>query len=80
MGSVCGGFVKLAVLRGAQLAQRLAFQLQAMGAVHKPVEYGVGDRGIADMRMPVLDWQLAGDDGRHAAVAIVDDFQKIPTL
>jgi hypothetical protein len=32
------------------------------------------------VRVPVLDRELAGDDGRHAAVAIVDDFQQIPAL
>jgi hypothetical protein len=51
-----------------------------MGAVHQSVKYGIGDGRIADVRVPVLDRELAGDDGRHTAVTIVNDFQKILPL
>ena len=30
--------------------------------------------------MPIFDRHLAGDDGRSALVAIVDDFEEIATL
>ena len=33
-----------------------------MIALHDAVEDGVGDGGITDPGMPVLDWQLAGND------------------
>jgi len=36
--------------------------------------------GVGDVLMPVLDRYLAGDDGRSALVAIVDDFEEIATL
>ena len=35
---------------------------------------------IADDLVPVFDGQLAGDDGRAAAVPIVDDLQEIAPL
>ena len=34
-----------------------------MRAVHEPVEDSVGERGVADVVVPVLDGQLAGDEG-----------------
>ena len=48
MESVCGGFVKLSVLRGAQFAQGLALQLQPVCAVDKAVEHGIGNGGITE--------------------------------
>ena len=75
MGSVCDGLVKLDVLGGAEFAQGLALQFEPMSAVHQTVEHGIGDCGIADVSVPVVDRQLAGDDGGSAAVTIVDDFQ-----
>jgi hypothetical protein len=46
----------------------------------QPVEHGIGDGGIADVRMPVVDRQLAGDDGGGAAMAVVDDLQQVASL
>ena len=51
-----------------------------MRAVDQPVEDGIGDGWIADMGMPVLNRQLAGDDGGGASVPIVDDLQQIASL
>src|SRR6202035_1473698 len=39
----------------------------------------VGDGGIGDDPVPVLDGHLAGDDGRSALMSIVDDFEEIAT-
>ena len=47
-----------------------------MGAVDEAVEDGVGDGGIVEPGMPVVDGQLAGDDGGFAG-AVVDDFQEV---
>ncbi len=44
----------------------MAAQLDAVGVVDEPVHDGVGDGGVAQRLMPLLDWQLAGDDGRAA--------------
>src|SRR5689334_21805215 len=80
MGSVCNGLVKLGVLCSADFAQGLALQLEPVSAVNEAVEHRVGNGGIADVGVPVVDWQLAGDDGGSAAVPIVDDFQQIASL
>lgn len=45
-----------------------------MVALHDAVKEGVGDGGVADPRVAVLDRQLAGDDGGLVAGAVVDDF------
>src|ERR1700733_15276461 len=51
-----------------------------MGAVDQAVEHRVGDSGITNVSMPVLDRQLAGDDGGSAAMTVVDDFQQVTPL
>lgn len=44
------------------------------------IQDGVGDGRVGDDLMPTFDRHLAGDDGRSALVAIVDDFEEIATL
>lgn len=41
------------------------------------IENGVGDRGVVEPAVPVIDGELAGDDGGAATDAIVDDFQQV---
>jgi hypothetical protein len=48
--------------------------------VDDPVEDGVGQRRVADDLVPVVDRQLAGDDQRAGAVAVLDDLQQIALL
>jgi hypothetical protein len=48
--------------------------------VHEAVEDGIGDGGIDDHLVPVIDRELTGHDGRAAAVAIVDDFEQVAAL
>ena len=43
-----------------------------MRVVHDAVEDRVGDGGIVQPRMPLADGQLAGDDGRLGAHAVVE--------
>ena len=38
--------------------------------MHEPVEDGVGEGGFADVVMPGIDRELAGDQGGLAAVAM----------
>ena len=51
-----------------------------MGVVNQAIQDGVGDRGIADVFMPVFDRELAGDDGGAGAVAVLDDLQEISSF
>ena len=48
---------------GSPFAQGFSVQQQAMGVVNKSVQHGVGDSGIADNLVPVIDRHLAGDNG-----------------
>ena len=47
--------------------------------VHHPIQNCVGNSRIPNPRMPVLDGQLAGDDGGLVASAVIDDLQQIST-
>src|SRR6201995_5177797 len=51
-----------------------------MSAVNDAVEDGVTESRIADVSVPFVHRELAGDDGGSAAVAIVDDLQQIASL
>ena len=48
-----------------------------MNALHDPVEDGIGDGLVADPRMPVINWQLRGDDGGFVRRAVVDDLEQV---
>jgi hypothetical protein len=45
--------------------------------VDEPVENSIGDGRVGDDVVPVVDRQLAGDDGAATAVAVVDDLEDI---
>jgi hypothetical protein len=45
--------------------------------VDEPVQDGVGQGGVADGGMPVLDGKLAGHDGRACPVAVVEHLQQV---
>lgn len=44
------------------------------------IENGIGQGGIGEAGMPVLQRDLGGHQGRSPAVAVVDDLQQIPSL
>ncbi len=44
-------------------SHRFSFQIDLVGVVYEAVEDGVGKGGIADPFVPVLDGELAGDQG-----------------
>ena len=48
-----------------------------MGVVDEAVEDSVGQGRLADEIVPAVDWELAGDQGGGATVAVVDDLQQI---
>lgn len=45
--------------------------------MYQAIEQGVGQRGVVDPAVPVLDGKLAGQDGGAAAGAVVDHFQQV---
>ena len=48
-----------------------------MGVVDEPVEDGVGIGWTADHLVPRRNRQLAGDDRRSAAIALLEDFEEV---
>ena len=61
----------------ASFAHAFSLDVQAMGVVDEAVEDGVGERGIADDLVPLLDRNLAGDQDRGALMAILEDFEEV---
>ena len=41
----------------------LSFELELVGVVHEAVEDGIGESGVADRFVPVIERELAGDEG-----------------
>lgn len=52
-------------------------ELKAVSIVNEAVQNCVTEGGIADDVMPVFHGNLAGDDGRCATMAIVEDLQEV---
>jgi len=55
----------------------VAGEVDAVGVVDDAIEDRIGIGRIADEIVPFVDWDLAGDDGRSAAVAFFEDLKKI---
>src|SRR6266700_1188030 len=53
-------------------SQAVAGEIDAVGVVDEAVEDGVGIGRIADDLVPFIDGDLAGEDGRAAAVAFFE--------
>ena len=51
-----------------------------MRVVNEAVEDGVPEGGVANDVMPVIDGELAGDEGRATAVAVVEDLEELTAL
>src|ERR1700682_3126389 len=79
VGSDFLGCVKFGALR-SDLSHAVSIECEAVSVVDEPVEDGIGDGRIGHDVVPIFDRHLAGDDGRSALVAIVDDFEEIATL
>ena len=62
------------------LAHGIAFELYLIGVVEQPVAYGISQGGVADIRMPVTDGALAGNDGGARLLAVFHDLQQVPSL
>ena len=48
-----------------------------MGVVEQPIADGVGHGSVSKLVIPVLDAELAGEDGGAGAVAVVEDLEQI---
>ncbi len=61
MGSCLSGAVKPGYF-GDGFSQAVALKDQPVGVVDEPVEDGIGDSGIANDVVPMIDRQLAGQE------------------
>src|SRR5258708_34459063 len=55
----------------------LPVEIDPVGVMDQAVEDGVGVGGVADQRVPLIDGELAGDDGGAMAVAVLEDLQEV---
>jgi hypothetical protein len=53
-----------------------SFELDAVGVVNEAIQDGIGEGGVGDVVMPVIDGELAGHEGGAGAVSFLDDFEK----
>src|SRR5215813_5866377 len=60
---------------GLPFAHGVALQGNLVCVVDEPVQDGIGQRGLPNRRMPVLDRQLTGNDRRPAVMAIFKELQ-----
>jgi hypothetical protein len=61
-------------------AHAFSFDWQTVGVVDETIEDGISEHGIADDFVPLLDWNLAGDQNRRALMAVFEDFKEIALL
>ena len=43
----------------------------------EPVEDGVGEGGVAEQVVPLLDGKLAGDQGGTGGVSVLEDLEEV---
>ena len=51
-----------------------------MGVMDQPVEDSVGNRGIADLFMPVRYGKLTGDDGGGVPMSLLNNLQQVSSF
>src|SRR5438552_10865928 len=66
-------------LVGARASQAVAGEINPVRVVDDAIEDGVGVGWIADQLVPFVEGDLAGDDGRAAAVTFFEDFEEVVT-
>ena len=66
-------------LGGACASQAVAGEIDSVRVVNDAIEDGVGIGGIADQLVPFVDGDLAGDDGRSAAIAFFENLEQVMT-
>ena len=65
------------MIAGVLLSHAFSGELQAMSVVNETVQDSVAQGGVANDVVPEFHGDLAGYDGRGAAVAIIEDLQKV---
>src|SRR6202022_3199633 len=76
IGSGVWGGVK-SLTAGVVLSHAFSGELKTVSVVNEAVQDRVAEGGVADDVVPMFDGDLAGNDGRGATVAIIEDLQKV---
>ena len=78
--SFAGSSLGFCLVVGFELAHGWPVQFQPIGVVDDAIEDGVGEGRLADDIVPLVEGELAGDERRAAAIAVLDDFHQIAPL
>ena len=70
----------LAVCFPALLSERVPLEREFVRVMHQSVKDGVAQGGVPDDLVPLLDGELAGDQGGAQAVAVLQDFEDVTAL
>ena len=62
------------------LSHRISFELEFVGVVDEPVEDGVGEGGVAEQVVPLLDGKLAGDQGGTGGVSVLEELEEVSAM
>ena len=65
---------------GVFFPHRFSFQINGVSVMDEAVEDGIGEGGVADEFMPLLDRQLRGDDGGTESMAVIEDVEQVTAL
>src|ERR1039457_3953979 len=59
------------------LSHRFAFEFDPIGVVDQAIQDGIGHRGIRNNLVPLIDRELAGNEGGSLALAIIEHLQEL---
>ena len=62
------------------LSHRISLELEFVGVVDEPVEDGVGEGGVAEQVVPLLDGKLAGDQGGTGGVSVLEELEEVSAM
>ena len=51
-----------------------------MSGMDQAVQDGIGNGGLSNELMPGIDGELTGDEGGAPVVAVIEDFQEVPSF
>ena len=75
---VCVGVKSL--VAGVLLSHAFSGELKGVSVVNEAIQDGVAEGWVSDNFVPMVDGDLAGDDGGGATVAVIEDLQKVASF
>ena len=64
----------------AGFSEAVAGDAELVGVVDEAVEDGVGEGGVAEVVVPGVWGELAGDEGAAGVVAVVEEFEEVAAV